>query len=148
LLARGLVQGCVVLIAALGVFFIGIKDVHGDQVARSMAFITLVLGNLGLVLTNRSIGTSAFNAMLRPNKALGLVFIITLLALILALTVPKLRELFQFAPLGPEHIAEGAGAALISILVNDLCGIVIRWIRRLHSAGHSAQPHVPLSNQS
>ncbi len=37
----------------------GVDDEHGEQVARCMAFVTLVIGNLGLVLTNRSMTASA-----------------------------------------------------------------------------------------
>ena len=54
LLAGGLLQGAVVMAAALGMFALGIHDDHGEEVSRCMAFVTLVLGNLGLVLTNRS----------------------------------------------------------------------------------------------
>lgn len=55
LLLRGLLQGGVVFLAVLGSFWLGLQDAQGEQVARAMAFVTLVVGNLGLVLTNRSI---------------------------------------------------------------------------------------------
>jgi Ca2+-transporting ATPase len=71
LLARGLLQGTVVLTAALAIFLVGVRDAHGEDAARAMAFVTLVLGNLGLVLTNRSMSASAFHTVLRPNRALG-----------------------------------------------------------------------------
>ena len=57
LLLHGLLQGAVVMVAALGIFQLGIGDAHGEEVARCMAFVTLVIGNLGLVLTNRSMKT-------------------------------------------------------------------------------------------
>jgi Ca2+-transporting ATPase len=120
LLVRGLLQGAVVLLAALGVFLLGTRDKHGEAVARSMAFITLVLGNLGLVLANRSISSSAFPILLRPNRALGLVFAMTLLALTLALAIPWLRGLFGFAPLGLGQVADRAVAAIATLAVNDL----------------------------
>ena len=50
LLLHGLLQGSIVMLAALGIFRLGIHDEHGEQVARAMAFVTLVIGNLGLVL--------------------------------------------------------------------------------------------------
>jgi len=65
LLLHGLLQGAVVMVAALGIFQLGIGDAHGEEVARCMAFVTLVIGNLGLVLTNRSMKTSAFRALTR-----------------------------------------------------------------------------------
>ncbi len=131
LLVRGLIQGGVVLAATLGVFFIGVQGVHGEEVARAMAFVTLVLGNLGLVLTNRSNSGSAFRVMLRPNKALALVAVLTLAALGLTLGMPGLRGLFTFAPLTAGQFGEAGGAALVSVVVNDalkaLVGVVSRW---------------------
>jgi Ca2+-transporting ATPase len=126
LLARGLLQGTVVLIAALGMFLIGVRDAHGEDVARAMAFVTLVLGNLGLVFANRSIDTSAFRAILRPNPALAFVLGVTVLALTLALEVPWLRGLFGFALLSPTQLLEPVAAAVASLAVVDLVGTALR----------------------
>ncbi len=93
LMLHGLLQGVVVMIAALGIFQLGIGDLHGEEVARCMAFVTLVIGNMGLVLTNRSLKTSAFRTLTRPNRALVFVVIATLTALALAVSVPWLRGL-------------------------------------------------------
>jgi len=128
LMLHGLLQGAVVMVAALGIFQLGIGDLHGEEVARCMAFVTLVIGNLGLVLTNRSLKTSAFRALTRPNRALLFVVIATLAALTLSVSVPWLRGLFGFAPLGLPRLAEAAGAALVCIVANDLIGIIWRWL--------------------
>jgi Ca2+-transporting ATPase len=136
LVLHGLVQGVVVMVAALGVFWLGIGDTHGEQVARCMAFVTLVIGNLGLVLTNRSTTSGAFRALMRPNPALVFVVITTIVALALAISVPWLRGLFGFAPLTLPRLAEAAGAALACILVNDLIGLI--W-RRLAAGMGSRQ---------
>ncbi len=128
LMLHGLLQGAVVLAATLGVFQLGIHDLHGEEVARSMAFVTLVIGNLGLMLTNRSLKTSAFLTLTRPNRALVFVVIITFAALALSLSVPWLRGLFGFAPLGLDRLGEAAGAALACLVANDLAGIIWRWL--------------------
>lgn len=129
LLTRGLLQGAMVLLAALLVFLLGVADAHSEDMARSMAFVTLVLGNLGLVLANRSMDSSAFRALLRPNPALAFVLAVTVVALVLALEVPWLRRLFGFAPLGLGQIAEAAGAAVISFVIIDLISDAARWLR-------------------
>ncbi len=105
LLLHGLLQGGVVMIAALGIFQLGLHDAHGAPAARCMAFVTLVIGNLGLVLTNRSMTRSAFCVLTRRNRALVFVVFATLLALTLAVSVPWLRGLFGFAPLGWPRLA-------------------------------------------
>ncbi len=139
LLLHGLLQGGVVMLAALGIFQLGIHDEHGEQVARCMAFVTLVIGNLGLVLTNRSMTSSAFRVLTRPNRALVFVIITTMTALTLAVSVPWLRGLFGFAPLGWSRLTEAAGAALVCIVVNDLIGMIWRWITG-KIAERNAQP--------
>jgi Ca2+-transporting ATPase len=132
LLARGLLQGTAVLLAALVMFLLGVRDAHGEEAARAMAFLTLVLGNLGLVLANRSLSASAFTAVLRPNRALAAVLAVTVLALALALEVPWLRGLFGFASLSAGQIVEAAVASLCSLMIIDLTGAGVRW---LSSAG-------------
>jgi Ca2+-transporting ATPase len=139
LLAHGLLQGAVVMVAALGMFQLGIHDAHGEEVSRCMAFVTLVLGNLGLVLTNRSMTTGVLGVLTRPNRALALVVVVTLTALALSVSVPWLRGLFGFAPLGLPRLAEAAGAALACIVVNDLIGLIwrrlaVRFGPRRHAA--------------
>ena len=99
LLLRGLVQGIVVLAAALLVFLANANGPGGEAAARAMAFVTLVLGNLGLVLTNKGLESGAIQALLKPNRALWIVVAIVLPALALALVIPELRHLFGFAPL-------------------------------------------------
>lgn len=66
----------------------------------------------------------------RPNRALLFVMVTTLAAL--AVTVPFLRGLFGFAPLGLPRLAEAAGAAAAYVPLNDAIGVVGRWIAARH----------------
>ncbi len=134
LLARGLLQGGIVLAATMAVFLARIHDVQGAEVARAMAFMTLVLGNLSLVMLNRSIDRPVWKSAMRPNRALGWVLATTLPALMLILTVPALRGLFGFAALSGASMAEAAGAALASLVVNELISVLWR-LRRSWSTG-------------
>ncbi len=126
LLIHGLLQGAVVMVAALAIFELSIGDAHGEEVSRCMAFVTLVLGNLGLILTNRSMTSSALRVLMRPNRALVFVVVTTLIALALSISVPWLRGLFGFAALSLPRLAEAGGAAVICVIVNDLIGIIWR----------------------
>ncbi len=126
LLARGFVQGAVVLAAALAMFLLGVEQTGDEATARGMAFITLVLGNLGLVLTNRALQSGVLTALRRPNPALLVVCVLTSLALLVALVLPWLRGLFGFAPLTALQIGTAAGAAAASLICNDLIGAIFR----------------------
>jgi Ca2+-transporting ATPase len=130
LLARGLGQGVVVLAMALLVFLASAGRPGGEAAARAMAFATLVLGNFGLVLTNKGLDSSALRALLTPNRALAIVAAIALPALTLALVVPGLRHLFGFAALGAAQIAFAAAAAAASFAVNEAVAWSMRRLRR------------------
>lgn len=139
LLLHGLIQGAVVMIAALGIFRLGILGAHSDEVARCMAFVTLVVGNLGLVLTNRSMTSSAIRVLARPNRALVFVIMVTSLALSLSVSLPWLRGLFGFGLLDAAQFTEAAGAAVGSIVVNDVAGIIWRRARRVNINARGAR---------
>ncbi len=130
LLLRGLIQGIPVLAAALLVFLAYAGGPGGEEAARAMAFITLVLGNLGLVLTNKGLESGALQALLKPNRALGIVAATALLALTLALIIPVLRHLFAFAPLGPQQVMVAVLAAAASFAVNEALAWIVRAFHR------------------
>ncbi len=48
------VQGAVVLVIVALIFFTAINNGLGEQTARTMAFATIVMSNLALILVNRS----------------------------------------------------------------------------------------------
>ena len=74
---------------------------HGEPVARALAFTTMVLGNLGLILLNRA-GTRSLLATLRlPNRPQIWVAAGAIGFLALALGVPSIRDLFSFADASP-----------------------------------------------
>jgi Ca2+-transporting ATPase len=79
----------------------------------------MVLGNLGLIFTNRSWNHSILATLRIPNKALWWIsgFAVGFLALVL--TVPFLRNLFQFAPLHRWEFVLIAGAVTLSILIAE-----------------------------
>ena len=84
-----------------------------------MAFITLVIGNLGIIFSNRSQTQSILQTLRVPNKALWLVSGGALAFLVLVLTIPFLRDLFKFAPIHPADMAVCAGVGLLSILISE-----------------------------
>ncbi|WP_234729587.1 cation-translocating P-type ATPase [Acidocella facilis] len=120
LLAGGLLQGAIVLAAALLVFLLGTHDAGGESTGRAMAFITLVVGNLGLVLSNKALGGRGLATILQPNRALVIVIAIAVSALVLSLAVPGLRHLFSFSPLPVSEVSIAALAGLASLVGNEV----------------------------
>ena len=99
----GLIQGLGVLAVVPGVYAFALLQGLGEGEARMMAFVTLVIGNLGLIFTNRSWTLSIFQSLRIPNKALwwisgGALFF---LALVLSGPGPARRvPVCSNAPLG------------------------------------------------
>ena len=82
-LARGLAQGAVMLGAVVAVYAAGVALALPQAQLGAMAFLALVVGNLGLIALNRS-GASLWQALRTPNPAF---WIVTVAALGLALAV-------------------------------------------------------------
>ena len=115
----GLVQGLGVLALVLGVYAAVLSRGLGESEARMLSFATLVIGNLGLIFTNRSWRRSILATLRIPNPALWWVTGGTLFFLGLAVSIPFLRDVFSFGPLHLWEIAVVGVASLLSILVAE-----------------------------
>ncbi|HZU86876.1 MAG TPA: cation-translocating P-type ATPase, partial [Anaerolineaceae bacterium] len=93
---NGLVQGLSVLLVVALIYGLTVSQGFSTEKARLLSFISLVIGNLGLIFTNRSWTRSIFSMLRIPNKALWWVTGGALSFLILVSVVPFLRELFKF----------------------------------------------------
>jgi Ca2+-transporting ATPase len=96
-----LVQGIVVLLVTLAIYGYFTETGRGALEARTLTFVTLVLGNLGLILVNRfrtSVIRGIFSA---KNTAVRWIVGGTLAFLVLVVYVPALRGIFSFATLHP-----------------------------------------------
>ncbi len=110
-MAASALQGVIALAACLGVFLFGSVQ-HSADAARALAFVTLVVCALGIILTNRSWTRSALHSLRVPNTAMRWVLGGTLGFLALVLTVPAAQSLFHFAPLHLPDLLLALGAGL------------------------------------
>jgi Ca2+-transporting ATPase len=119
MILTGLIQGLGVLAVVFGVYTFCLVQNLGETEARMISFTCMVLGNLGLIFTNRSWVQSIIATLRIPNKALWWVsgFAFSFLALVLA--IPSLRDLFRFAPLHRWEAALIAAAVLVSVLIAE-----------------------------
>jgi Ca2+-transporting ATPase len=110
-----LVQGLLIMSIVTGIYAFVMKS-HGENSARALAFMTLVIANLGLIFTNRSQNEPIVFTLKRPNKALWWVTGGTTVVLILALTVPFFHGLFRFDYFELNDLFLCLGAGVVSIL--------------------------------
>jgi Ca2+-transporting ATPase len=109
-------QGCVVLAVVFAVYMYAFSRGLGEPGVRAMTFITVVIANLCLILTNRSWTETILSTLHSPNRALLGVFAGTLVCLFLVLYIPALQDLFRFGPIMPSDFLLCAGAGILSVL--------------------------------
>ena len=111
-----LLQGVSVLLTILIVYGISLKWGYGVTDARTLAFTTLIIANLSLVIRNSSWGSS-FHSLLRPPTA-ALMWVVggTLLFLMIILFVPFVREIFHFNELHPIDLLLCFFAGILCVL--------------------------------
>ncbi len=113
--ALALLQGAVILVAVGVVYGLALSRGNGEREARALAFSTLLVANLGLILVERSRSRTILASLGRRNPTLWWVVGGAAAALVLVLEVPALRDLFQFERLhaGDALLCLGAGAASV-----------------------------------
>jgi Ca2+-transporting ATPase len=133
--AWSLLQGALVLALVAGLFVMALRQGLPEADARVLAFATLVAANLGLVLANRSLGTSIWAALLRPNKALWWVVAATAAILAGVVLFPPARELFHFGPLHADDVGIALSSGLAALLLLALTKKLVRPVLAARSGG-------------
>lgn len=130
-LTISLLQGASVFLIVLAVFAIARHRGLGDGgEARALAFTTLVIANLGLIVSNRSWSRTIIANLRSPNTALWWVLGGAVLFLGLVLYVPFLRNLFDFALLHPIDLLICLAAGVVSIIWLEVFKMLTRGIMR------------------
>ncbi len=113
-------QGFLAFGLVAGVFVLALHNSMPPDEARALAFFSLVVCIIGLVLANRSFSASIASALLRPNRALA--FILLAIAVILATTLlwSPASALFRFGPLHADDLMVVAGAGLVLLALLEL----------------------------
>jgi P-type Ca2+ transporter type 2C len=121
-------QGLMVLIIVAGVYSITLSNGGSQDKARALAFTTMVVANLGLIVTNRSWSHTVVDILKVPNKALMWVFTATTLSMALVLYVPYLSALFRFeSPTAAELVLCAAAGAVSVLWFEGLKAMNKRW---------------------
>jgi Ca2+-transporting ATPase len=124
------VQGLVAFGMVIGMYQAALALGQSVAEARSVAFVTLIVSNLCLILTNRSWSRTVFSSFAVPNPALLWVLGGALVFLGLVVYVPGLRSLFHFAPMHPVDVVLSLAAGLLSIAWFEVFKLVMKRRRK------------------
>jgi Ca2+-transporting ATPase len=109
-------QGASVLLVVFLVFATARYRGETDQTARTLAFTILVIGNLMLILTNRSWTRPVIATLRTPNPAIWWVVGGAFSVLGLVINVPFLQSLFRFSVLHSVDVAICLAGGVASLL--------------------------------
>jgi Ca2+-transporting ATPase len=116
-------QGVALTVAILGVFWLALPR-FDVQVARTMAFATLVVAELLRSFSSRSERLSLLRMGLFTNRTLLLGSSVSLLAFLITIYVPGLRPVFKTAALTIAHWRIIVPAALLPTIVAEVGKVV------------------------
>ncbi len=116
LLWLSVVQGTVAWLIVAAMYLWGLGYGLTAEQGRSLVFLSLVGGNLALLLANRSTTALAVGG----NRVVGWVLAGAVGGLLLVFAVPALRSLFRLAPLDPTATLAGLAASLVSLLALEI----------------------------
>lgn len=108
-------QGIGILIVTLAVYFVGLKLGYQAKEVRTMTFVTLIVSNIAVIVTNRSWSDNLFKIIATPNTALLWVAGGAIFFLALILNIPFFIELFQFQKISLVNIGLCSLAGLTTI---------------------------------
>ena len=120
-----LLQGLGVLAAVMAAFAWASQRIPESE-ARAFAFATLVMGNLALILSNRSVTQSMWATLRTPNKTLWMVVGLAFALLLAALYIPWAVGVLRFAPLPAHELASACALGLLSVVWFE----GIKWVQR------------------
>lgn len=121
-----ILQGLGAFAAAAALYGWTLANGTEEGAARAMVFTTVVLSNLGLILTSRGRHATLRDAIGGSNKSLWWVILGTLMALFAVLLIEPARAIFRFANLTSSQLLAALGVAMAAFVWFEVCKYVSR----------------------
>lgn len=122
---RSLLEGLLLLAMVLIVYFSSLRDGHTEEEIRTIAFSALIIGNMGLIITNLSKTRNFIVTLTEKNNALRWILVLTILILFLVITVPSLEHLFSFSNPGVKHLMPSFMGSFAILFIFEF----VKWLR-------------------
>jgi Ca2+-transporting ATPase len=125
-ISYALLQGLGLFLACGAVFFTGMQNSWPQGQLRAAVFVTMVTGNMAMIVVSRSDRVHLFTLLGRPNRAQWALLAGTVLALTLVLGVPWLAHAFLFESLSGSQLAIALGMAALALCWLELVKALLR----------------------
>ena len=120
LVAWSLLQGALAFSLVAVIFVIAFRSGMPEREVRALAFFSLVMVIVSLILVNRSFSASLLAALSRPNRPLMAVLAAVMAISALTLLWPPASNLFAFGPLHPDDLALTLGAGIVVLIALEV----------------------------
>lgn len=115
-----LVKGILLLTMVLMVYFLSINEGHTPEEVRAIAFSSLIIGNVFLILTSLSNTRSFISIIREKNLSVLIISITALVLLVLTISIPYLQNIFSFQFAGYRHFIISIVGASGMLLIFEL----------------------------
>lgn len=114
-------QGLLLLGMTLTIYFLSIHEGHTDKEVRAIAFFSLIIGNVFLILTNLSRTRNFIKVITERNWAVWIILSIAIIMLVLTISIPFLQQIFSFEFPGYRHfVSPLIGASVVLIILETV----------------------------
>jgi P-type Ca2+ transporter type 2C len=120
-------MGILLMAMVMAVYFLSIGEGHTEGEIRAIAFSSLIIGNIFLILTTLSKSRNAISVLLERNVALLVIILAAASLMILVIATPYLRSVFHFDNPGIGHFATAVTGALFVLLALE----TIKYFRKI-----------------
>ena len=127
-LLKSSLQGILLLVMVLSVYFISQYETHTEGEIRSITFCSLIMGNVFLIVSKLSKTKSAMVVFKEKNYTLIFILISAIVLLFLILSLPFLQKIFSFEFPGYQHFLVSIFASFIMLLILE--GIKYHYKRK------------------
>ncbi|QMW01017.1 cation-translocating P-type ATPase [Spirosoma foliorum] len=115
-LSLSLIQGLVIALFTLGVYYQSMQQGLPIDVVRTKTFASLIMSNLWLTLVSRSNQESLLSTLKKPNPFLWNIIGITLVLLTAILFIPAIRSFMQFSSLNAAQLGQCMLSGFASVI--------------------------------
>lgn len=126
---NSVLQGLLLLTMTIIVYFYSIYEGHTDEEVRAIAFSSLVIGNVFLVLTKLSNTRNIIDIIKEKNWAVLIILSAAIVLLVLIIYVPFLQHIFSFAFPGYTHF-------IVSILGASFVLLILEMVKYFNKTRH------------
>jgi Ca2+-transporting ATPase len=115
-LSLSILQGLVISLAALVVYYFSVEIGHMETLTRTMVFVVLITANIFLTLVNRSFYFSILTTLKYKNKLVVWVILATLILLLLTIYIKPISTFFEFESLSFAQFGVGLFIGFVSVI--------------------------------